>query len=419
LKLYLGAKFILAIMILVGLYFLILRSNDGSQSLPSPVVPAVSVLPQNVATKNAPLVVFDSKLVKKFRWSHGTSNVFWPDPKLDAFQVERFLVTLSKLTTPVSGGAISAPPKGTIEISLNTGDVIKGVYDEHYFIWQTGAFFDTGAIFSSASVLADILAEGTDSLKSHILKVCEGLTLNSIEFGAQQKLIKVKDRWEILIANHSLGLADRDTATQIVGQLCKIPVSKFVPISVSHLPRQQIEKFASGKIILNFASSKRIFEKRGSIFSTGKIRFESSELDRLVNINLEPLVDPAVGAGRAILNAALTQEERLKAIREIKKLKSKEAIPALRKLIFEDTDIDIYRYEAVDALAEIGTSDAIKIIADRLAQVSRSGFQLRLARALAAPISEPFTSDENTPDDIRQAEVHELLIAYKKSLLQK
>ena len=143
--------------------------------------------------------------------------------------------------------------------------------------------------------------------------------------------------------------------------------------------------------------------------------FKSEDLIGIVGIDLKLFEDPAVGAGKIILDTGKSQDERIKAIREVKKLKSIDALPALKNIVFEKTEIDVYRYEAVDALAEIETKEAFKIIADRLASVSRSGFQLRLARALAAAMNEPFTSDENTPEVVRQSEVHELLKNYHKS----
>ena len=94
---------------------------------------------------------------------------------------------------------------------------------------------------------------------------------------------------------------------------------------------------------------------------------------------------------------------------------SAEAVEPLKTLVNEQTEIDLYRYEAVDALAAIGTKEAFHVIAERLAEVGRSGFELRLARALAMAMGKSFMSDEKTPETQRRKEVQDLLASARKN----
>ena len=150
-----------------------------------------------------------------------------------------------------------------------------------------------------------------------------------------------------------------------------------------------------------------------SLFFTNSPVFTSQTFSELIKVSPDDFKDPSLEVGRIALDPKKSQDERIKAIRKMKDSHSPEGIPALKTLINERTEIDLYRYEAVDALAAIGTKEAYKVIADRLAEIGRSGFELRLARALALGMGHNFVSDEKTPEPQRRAEVQDLLAFYR------
>jgi hypothetical protein len=262
--------------------------------------------------------------------------------------------------------------------------------------------------------------------------ICDPAKIEFIELKSAKntlRLRRTKSHWNIESPEASPA---RGSAVETwLQHACKLNVGKFMgEASISKLDKPVLtlrEKSGPGFLLYPGGDSRMSAnsEKSSStppfkIFCTGnskllrKVCFSSSDLESELDLKESEFKDPSLEEARIALDEKRSLDERVAAIRKIKDLRSEAGIPALKELVFQTTEIDSYRYEAVDALAAIGTRETYKIIADRLEQVGRTGFQLRLARALALSVGYPFSADEKTPDPERQQQIHELLDAFRK-----
>jgi hypothetical protein len=425
LKLHLPFKIFLAFFALSGLYFFFSRDD---QYHPYDKLKPVSTPVASTSTESSGFEIDD---VKSFEWSFFKSHIKWPveEKTLDSFEVRRHLLQFSKLNKKINASEFHPEKRvGEILIHFKDSRVLKGSYDEKMFVWTEGKLKNLGAYFltKDGENSRDLLFEGPLGLQIHVLKLCDPLKLINLEFANGAKLSKSIRGWMIFQKKDLQGisgtadLANTEEAFRFLKKLCSPKIDFFKPFlqGVTGL-KLSSELEMSSKTLKSVNASRLLKNNETYFFSQGghseSVSFTSKDLSDILKINLETLKDLSVQATRDFLDSTKSQIERLEAIRKVKKLKSQASVPDLRKLVFEDTDIDVYRYEAVDALAEIGSKEAFRVIGERLKTVKRSGFQLRLARALANAMGDSFSSDENTAEDVRQPEVKELLEEFEKN----
>jgi len=404
-KLHFGLKIFLAILILAGVSYLIYRDDRPSVEKQKPV-------PLEVVSSGKSNV-FDVTHVLSLTWSFRQKKIYCLLSKCDPWSFKRRLAILSVLENPIDVSI--SQPLGEVSVGLTDESrvALQGVYDDKSFVWVTGPFKGKGFLFENNLNVKNIFMEGVEGLADHKIPICKPESLTQVTLESSS-LHRENGKWFVFSKEgKELGPAGHETVTEWLNQVCNLQITYFVP------DEKQL-KFENSVLTIK-QKSDITFSKQGSIYFVSGIEnklthipFTSDSVDHLVQVDFKNFIDPNFSYSKTMLDSTKTQQERLGAIREIKKLKSVAALPALRKIIFEKTEIDLYRYEAVDALVEIGTYAAYKIIAERLAEVPQSGFQLRLARALAPPLGESFISDEHTPEEPRRLEVQNLLKEYKK-----
>jgi len=316
---------------------------------------------------------------------------------------------VSILTRSILSKDVKVPvPLGRFTVKVK-GESWEGQYGDHSFDWDAGPQAGNGFDFSSDQDLKDLFGEGLFGFQSHKVKWCDSSDLRQVDFKSDWTLKKQDHKW-ITIQGKTTEPAREQAVGHFLQRACELTADLFIAD-----PGQGPKDAAPILKIVEGHGQIVVQRDNGIYFSNQIPAFKSRDLDDLMTTNLDDIKDPSLEEGKVALDPSKTTPERLAAIRKIKDMRSVAGIPALKTIVFEDTNLDVYRYEAVDALAAIGTKEAFKIIADRLAQIGRSGFELRMARALSAAMGRAFKSDEKTPENIRRPEVNDLLDAYKKN----
>ncbi len=385
---------VIAVATIVITAAVIYRSDHTPTPLePPPVTNPIKVAPQNI---------YDPESVTSLMWQYKDEKILLT--KSDALSkdarwaLERRVILLSKSRLiPVKK---ITDPLGEISIKTKTED-ISGSYDAQVFRWDTGRGAGQGIRFEQEPNIREIFAEGLWGFKPHQITLCDPkkiTTVNSTDWSLEKKqngiwVLSGKDE----VRSNSL--------PALFEKLCRVEVDVFDLFT-------KIEK-ATTAANIKWGNKNLELKRDGDFFLTGDFpSFKSETLSALLSKNtLADLRDPTGEIAKIAVDRTQSQEERIKSIRALRGNSSPEALNALRTIIFENTDIDLYRYEAVDTLAATNTKASFKIITDRLAQVGRSGFELRMARALAAAMGRFFKSDEKTPESERRPEVDELLKA--------
>jgi hypothetical protein len=374
--------------------------------------------------------LFDPQKVREISWTEQGKTIrlkwkndSWSSPgapkdfKPDSWNIHRRLVLLSQASglTPVD---LKNPPTGSLVFvtskDIQTGQQahqIEGQFNQEGFQWTSGPHKSQGYLFSNHPEIADLFDEGLKSISLHEITQCHPDKVNRLEFAGKAgwALTKKKTQW-VLTQEQKENPARPAVVANFLKLLCDVSVDHFFP-SKSTIPQganEVLEVYEGEKKITLSSTADQNF-----IFGDAPV-FTSKNLVEALKESVDDFKDPSLEVGRVALDPSKSKNERILAIRAMKDSKSPEGIPALKALVDEKTEIDLYRYEAVDALAAIGTKEAFKIIADRLGEVGRSGFELRLARALALGMGHNFVSDEKTPEPRRRAEVQDLLSYYRQ-----
>ncbi len=321
---------------------------------------------------------------------------------LDQWETQRRAIVFSKLQ--LEGGIPVPQELGKIEIKLANTESIVGIYNNQNFFFTDGPAKGKGFRIGSNKELQKIITEGIWGFYPHTLDLCRLETLKELQFNEKNWALK-KDKLWYVVRHESKEKGLAEPIELLLRKICNLKIDEFVGHDEIALDgAKTLMTFKVGSLV-------KELKKNGETFILpGFQPFKSNTLlDTLSLTDPQDLTDPTSKVAKTAVDKKASQEERLKAIRKLHGNKSKESIGALREIIFEQTDIDIYRYEAVDALAEIGTKDAYKVLIERLPQVGRSGFELRIARALAAAMGTFLKSDEHTPEDVRRPEVDALV----------
>lgn len=296
-------------------------------------------------------------------------------------------------------------PVGKIEL-IDSGEKLEGVYDRQSFQWLTGPGKDKGVHLAENNNIREIFSEGLFGFQPHKLELCKPNQVKKVTLPAWV-LEKEKGQWNILEKNKK-DRARPDQVNTILEKICDIAVDTFATSA---------EPGTSTDALKIDSGSKEVVIKKfiNTFLQVGGPYFESHSLTETLSlIRSDDLRDPTLDEAKIALDRRQPQDERIKAIRKLRGNNSPQAIAALRDIIFEPTDIDLYRYEAVDTLQETNTKQGWKVIIDRLPQVGRTGFELRMARALAGAMGTFFKADEKTPEEVRRPEVDNLVEMAKK-----
>ena len=339
--------------------------------------------------------------------------------EIDPWTVHRLLVLLtnadasSKTSEPtaceVAGPAGSKRMCGAIALQAGT-QKLNGVYDEKIFLWNQGPHKEQEISLEVHPEIKQLLESGPLSLFSKDVKACDPLRITAVKVEVPKINLKKRGAKWFSVVGEGKEQTEREARAfeteSFVDRLCKFEVDNFVSDAA----------FSKARLVATLSSNtKLVLKERDGLYSfAGLPTFRSKELEATLKTNPDDFVDPGDVLGKIALDPNRPSKERIEALRKIKDERSVSSIPALKSLINEKTEIDLYRYEAVDALSAIGTKEAYQILSDRLAEIGRSGFELRLARALSLGIGRTFSSDERTPEIQRRKEVQDLLEACRK-----
>jgi hypothetical protein len=377
---------------------IIYSGQPSTPFAPPPITNPIKLLSKNIFNPNdITEVIWKYKRDEKvFRKSETQSkSVQWA--------LQRRLTILSKLATQVT-----PPLKDVVgEVSLKSHDgAFHGVYNTENFQWTSGPSAGEGVAVTKESPLGEVLSEGLWGFKDHEITFCQPKELTKVVL-PDWFLEKISNQWKL----HS-----KDKVEKVLPDPTKIFFEKLCIVTIDAFDFFDVPEKIESAVTLVSRKKTTSLQKSGNLFIVeGYPHFKSHSLYELLTPKAsEDLRDPSTDVGKIAVDRKQSQEDRIKNIRKLRGNSSPEALASLRAIVFEDTDIDLYRYEAVDTLAVTGTKAAYQIIAERLAQVGRSGFELRLARALAGAMGRFFKSDEKTPEDVRRPEVDELIKAAKE-----
>lgn len=407
--LHLPSKIILAVS-LVGLMSYLYFSN------PKDSKPKESQKP-SVVTPGGPVSIFDPGEATELTWVfRDKTRRFAKNPEghwaslqareYDPWGVQRRVTLLSRL--PLKKNFSLTAPIGRVVIKTPQAS-FEGIFTQSQFMWDSGPAVGSGIDFGDDIDIRRVFEEGTMGFEPHGISICEPDKLSEIYLANHEATLRKSDKKWLLFLKDKEPLPLRDQVTQPwLKALCNVTADYF--------KEEKTEETGAPVVRLKDENGRQfVLTVRNGVYTGAQpAPFMSDSFSQTLKLNVETLIDPTLDEAKVALDSQKSQSARVAAIRKIKELGSPQAIPALKILLFENTDLDVYRYEATDALAAIGTSEALQAIADRLSQVGRSGFQLRLGRALAAHLGYPFTSDEHTPDEVRQTEVQDLLAEFKK-----
>jgi hypothetical protein len=409
----LGLKLISLIIIALGLYLLISHDEAKVPEIKADVKD-VGASPALTAQPSAHIEnFFDPDKVTKLVWTDSGASITltktgdkWtatPPTAVDPWQVRRRLEIISHFA-PVE---ISASSVTGHVLIIAADKTLEGSFDQNHFFWTSKDIQGQGIDFTSQSLGGDAFDEGLLGFRPHEAELCNPKQVTALEIQGSWSIQKSKSGWTTKF-NDKAEPARTGAVNEFLTHVCKVKVDRFYrPLAHDQPVREAV--------VIHLASRPEKVMKSGSEYAFKDLTFSSEILDGLLKTDWDDVRDPTSEDGKVALDPKLDMKTRVMAIRKVRDNPSAAALPWLKELVFENTELDVYRYEAVDALASVGTKQAYGLIAERLAQVGRSGFQLRLARALAAGMGRPFMSDEKTPDSERQSEITELIEAYKKN----
>jgi hypothetical protein len=320
---------------------------------------------------------------------------------IDEWNIQRRIVTLSKVS--LKSGITIIEPSGEVEFTTPI-EKFHGIYNNSSFLWTNGSRKDHGFLFAENPDIKSLFDEGLWGFQPHVLKICDSNKIKSVTF-KDWSLEKNFNEWQV-VEKGSKVRARPDLVEVLAKSLCQFKVDNFV---------EDVKAPDSTPKIRVKTSSREIdFKNDGELYFVTEypIGLKSHYLAGLLSsTNPSSMKDPSLEEAKTAADRKASNEDRISAIRKLRGNQSPEALASLKTIIFEKTDIDLFRYEAVDSLVAIGTKDAYKVIADRLSEVGRSGFELRLARALAPALGSFFSADEKTPESERRPQVDALIKA--------
>ena len=353
---------------------------------------------------------FDPKQVTEFKIKdHGFETSFnrqnegWKSSTpFEIFNVERRLIVLAAL--PLQPGNFLKTSFGEITLTIG-GEKWQGRYNKAEFIWETGPQKLQQMVFKKDSPLKYLLFEGIEGFAPHHFSVCSEKSISNIKHGDNWELKRSGAKWLVIEKNKPEVPAKIQAVKDWLNGVCQVEIDFFDSVTEGQL-QTALELSGSAKTVK--------IETMGDLIKTpGHTPFLSEKMQRLLNFKADDFKDRAFDDSKIALDKNEIVKTRTDAIRRLKDARSPEGMDALRNVLFEETEFDVFRYEACDALASYGTKEAYALIAKRLSTEGRTGFQLRLARALGTALGMPFKSDEKTPDAVRQPEVQKLLAAFK------
>jgi hypothetical protein len=384
-----------------------------------PTAPPIPPITNPIHMGMPPVSIYNPDELVQLSWTVGKENLklknsdgVWSKisgasfiHQVDQWGAQRRGQVLSRL--PLENGITVPNELGKIEFTISSSkEKITGIYDHQNFQFVSGPVKDKGFHLDTNKDLREIISEGLWGFYPHKIELCRYEKLKSVAF-KDWSLERVQD-W-IVVDKDKKDKARTELVKPFLEKICHLDVDAF---STGEEPGAapivlKIESKSGTNEVKEFANT---FSARGFPY------FKSRGLaETLILTHPEDLRDPTSKEAQTAINKRASQQERLDAIRKLRGNKSPESIAALREIIFENTDIDLYRYEAVDTLTDIGTKESLKVLIDRLPQVGRSGFELRIARALAGAMGTFFRSDEKTPEETRRPEVDNLVqMALKK-----